>query len=600
MHRIWKNALGNIARTFRFIYQHSPRWTLLHMLTATVMGVLPLALIYLIKLLVDEVTRAVEKGPEGAGLEGILWIIIATGVVFFLNSVFGSWLNLIKEKHTRQIEDLMYEKIQNKASSLDLSYYENPRHHDIIFRAEQESRYRPQQIITGLITVIQNTISLAMVAAMLSALNWTIIGVLAVAVIPAVYVKFRYNEQNYRLFRRHTEDLRKTFYFNRVLTEKEFAKELRLFGLASYFRQQFAYLRQKIWDKKYRLLRRKTILETLSHLVAAAAIFGAFAWLTRDAIRGSITIGSLVMYFLVIRRGFTFLKSLMDGFSKLYEQNLFLDNLFEFLNLKPRLSAPTQAPPRLEEPISIRMENVHFRYPNTQQWVLQNLNLHIPAGKTVAFVGENGAGKTTLIKLLCRFYDPASGTIRFNGVDLRDMPKEQVHGHISVLFQDFILYHLTAGENIWFGDTNKPYDERLLSESAQRAGIHNRIGALDNRYDTFLGNLFNNSAELSIGEWQKLAIARAYFRDAGLYILDEPSSSMDPKTEQEVFTRFKKLIEGKTAIIISHRFTTISMADYIYVLDGQSIREEGTHQQLMAQNGHYAQLYRTQAQHYQQ
>ena len=600
MHRIWKNALGNIARTFRFIYQHSPRWTLLHMLTATVMGVLPLALIYLIKLLVDEVTRAVEKGPEGAGLEGILWIIIATGVVFFLNSVFGSWLNLIKEKHTRQIEDLMYEKIQNKASSLDLSYYENPRHHDIIFRAEQESRYRPQQIITGLITVIQNTISLAMVAAMLSALNWTIIGVLAVAVIPAVYVKFRYNEQNYRLFRRHTEDLRKTFYFNRVLTEKEFAKELRLFGLASYFRQQFAYLRQKIWDKKYRLLRRKTILETLSHLVAAAAIFGAFAWLTRDAIRGSITIGSLVMYFLVIRRGFTFLKSLMDGFSKLYEQNLFLDNLFEFLNLKPRLSAPTQAPPRLEEPISIRMENVHFRYPNTQQWVLQNLNLHIPAGKTVAFVGENGAGKTTLIKLLCRFYDPASGTIRFNGGDLRDIPKEQVHGHNSVLFQDLILYHLTAGENIWFGDTNKPYDERLLSESAQRAGIHNRIGALDNRYDTFLGNLFNNSAELSIGEWQKLAIARAYFRDAGLYILDEPSSSMDPKTEQEVFTRFKKLIEGKTAIIISHRFTTISMADYIYVLDGQSIREEGTHQQLMAQNGHYAQLYRTQAQHYQQ
>jgi ATP-binding cassette subfamily B protein len=570
------------------------------MVTATIMGVLPLGLIYLIKLLVDEVTRAVEQGPEGAGLEGIIWIILATGVVFFLNSVFGSWLNLIKEKHTRQIEDLMYEKIQNKASSLDLEYYENPRHHDIIFRAEQESRYRPQQIITGLITVIQNTISLVTVAVMLSALNWTIIGVLAVAVIPAVYVKFRYNEQNYRLFRRHTEDLRKTFYFNRVLTEKDFAKELRLFGLASYFRQQFAHLRQKIWDKKYRLLRRKTLLETLSHLVAAAAIFGAFAWLTRDAIRGSITIGSLVMYFLVIRRGFTFLKSLMDGFSKLYEQNLFLDNLFEFLNLKPRLSAPAQSSPRLEEPVSIRMENVDFRYPNTQQWVLQNLNLHIPAGKTVAFVGENGAGKTTLIKLLCRFYDPASGTIRFNGVDLRNMPKEQVHGHISVLFQDFILYHLTAGENIWFGDTNKPYDEKLLSESARMAGIHKRIGALDKRYDTYLGNLFTNSAELSIGEWQKLAIARAYFRDAGLYILDEPSSSMDPETEQEVFTRFKKLIEGKTAIIISHRFTTISMADYIYVLDGQSIREEGTHQQLMAQNGRYAQLYLTQAQHYQQ
>lgn len=599
MHRIWRNALGNIGRTFLFIYHHSPQWTILHILTATVMGVLPLGLIYLIKLLVDQVTEVVEKGAAGPGLEGIIWIIIATGIVFFLNSAIGSWFNFIKEKHTRQIEDLMFEKIQNKASSLDLEYFENPHHHDIIFRAEQESRYRPQQIITGLITVIQNTISLLTVAVMLSFLNWLIIVVLTVAVLPAVYIKVRYNERNYRLFRRHTEDLRKIFYFNRILTEKSFTKELRLFGLAPYFRKQFAALREKIWERKYHLLRKKTIYETLSHLVAALAIFSAFAWLTRDAVRGEITIGSLVMYFLVIRRGFTFLKSLMDGFSKLYEQNLFLDNLFEFLGLAPRVVAPPNPPPSLERPIDITLDGVGFTYPNTEGKVLEDLNLHIPGGKTVAFVGENGAGKTTLIKLLCRFYDPTQGSIAFNGIDLRDMPKEQVFDNVSVMFQDFIHYHLTAGENIWFGDTNKPYDKNRVAASAQDAGIHKRIENLRRQYDTYLGNLFTNSAELSIGEWQKLAIARSYFRDAGLYILDEPSSSMDPETEQAVFSRFKELIRGKTAIVISHRFTTISMADYIYVLEGNTIREQGTHQQLMEQDGRYAQLYRTQARHYQ-
>ena len=599
MHRIWRNSLGNISRTFQFIYHHSPRWTILHILTATVMGVMPLGLIYLIKLLVDQVTAAVEKGTEGQGLEGIIWIIIATGIVFFLNSAIGSWFNFIKEKHTRQIEDLMFEKIQNKASTLDLEYFEEPHHHDIIFRAEQESRYRPQQIITGLITVIQNTISLLTVALMLSFLNWLIILVLAVAVLPAVYIKFRYNERNYRLFRRHTEDLRKIFYFNRILTEKGFTKELRLFGLAPYCRRQFAGLRDKIWNKKYYLLRKKTLDETVSHLLAAMAIFGAFAWLTLDAIGGEITIGSLVMYFLVIRRGFTFLKSLMDGFSKLYEQNLFLDNLFEFLQLKPRVVAPAQTAPTIKQPVDITLKNIDFRYPNTDKMVLENLNLHIPAGKTVAFVGENGAGKTTLIKLLCRFYDPTRGSVLFNGVNLRNMPKEQVFDNVSVMFQDFIHYHLTAGENIWFGDIGKPYDYNHLAQSARQAGVEERIHSLPQDYDTYLGNLFNNSAELSIGEWQKLAIARAYFRDAGLYILDEPSSSMDPETEQEVFSRFKELIRGRTAIVISHRFTTISMVDYIYVLDRNTIREEGTHRQLMEQEGRYAQLYRTQAQHYQ-
>ncbi len=598
MAKLREHSIKNIIQTFRFIYSHSPKWTLLHILTSILLGVLPLGLIYLIKLLIDEVTQTLQNPTAGEGFESLFWIILATGFVFFLNSSINALITYIKEKHVRQIDDLMYEKIQNKASTIDLEYYENPKYHDIIFRAQRESQYRPQQIISGLVQIVQNTISLVIAAIMLTYFNYLIVLALIVATIPGIFVKLRYNENYYRLTKRHTTDIRKIHYFNRILTERPFAKELRLFGLADFFREQFFKLRHNFWNKKERLLGKKTIYEILSHLIAAVAIFGSFAYMTREAIQGAITVGDLVLFFLVIRRGFTFLKSLLDGFSNLYEQNLFLSNLFEFLGLSNKIDTPNQGKDKLKYPLEISIKNLCFTYPGTKQTILENINMDIPAGKVIAIVGDNGSGKTTLTKLITRFYDPDEGNIFYNDLNLKSLSKEEIFNNVSVLFQDFILYNLSAGENIWFGDIKKAYDTTEISNSAKMADIHNRIERLPRRYKTHLGNLFEDSAELSNGEWQRLAIARAYFRDAGLYILDEPTSSMDPQTEEDIFKKFRELVKGKTAILISHRFTTIQMADYIYVLDNQTVAEEGTHDELLAKNGKYALMYYAQARHY--
>lgn len=597
MKKFWENSFKDLFKTFRFIYSYSPKWTLLHIGTASLMGILPLVLIYLIKLLIDAVTENIQRTGE-TSMEPLIWIIVATGLVFFLNSALGTLFGYIREKNTRTIEDMMFRKIQEKTASLDLEYYENPYYHDIIFRAEHESKYRPQQILNGLIMIIQNLISLLLVALLLSYFHYLIVLLLIVSVLPGIIVKFKYNEAHYRLNKDYTTDLRKINYFHRILTEKIFTKELRLFGLAGYFRKHFQKLRTKFWKQKNKLLITKTTWELASHLVAATAIFGAFAYMTHSALHGNITLGDLVMYFLVIRRGFTFVKGIMEGVSKIYEQNLFLHNLYEFLNLSPLVKDKRKHPNPFKEPFEIEAENLSFSYPNTDRQVLSNVSFKVPRGKTVAFVGENGAGKTTLIKLLCRFYDPDNGQIRFNGIDLKDIDQKAIFDSVSVLFQDFILYNLPAGNNVWFGDVHKPYNIDRIRHASQRSGVDPEIMNLPKQYDTYLGNLFEESAQLSIGEWQKLALARAYFRDAGLYILDEPSSSLDPQTELELFDRFKQLIQGKTAIIISHRFTTIKMADYIYVINNRTITESGTHNELMNLNGQYAKMFLQQAKNY--
>ncbi len=594
----WKSSLNNLSKTFRFIYSNSPKWTILHICAASLMGILPLVLIYFIKILIDVVSQTIQQADTSGNIDHLIWVIVGTGIVFFLNSSFGSLLMYIREKNTRVIEDMMYKKIQDKTSSLDLEYYENPYYHDIIFRAEQESKYRPQQILNGLVMIIQNAISLLLVAILLTYFHYLILVLLIVSILPAVIVKFRYNEAYFRLSRKYTPELRKINYFHRILTEKVFTKEIRLFGLSGYFREQFSFLRITIWKLKNKLLINKTVWEVASHFVAAAAIFGAFAYMTKSALKGHISIGDLVMYFLVIRRGFNFIRGILEGFTSLYEQNLFLKNLFEFLNLKPIVQSKNPIQKPFKEPFEIQVKNLSFSYPNTNRIVLKNVSFEIPKGKTIAFVGQNGAGKTTLTKIISRFYDPDKGSICFNNIDLKNIEQKAVFASISVLFQDFILYHLTAGNNIWFGNVNKPYDVEAIRQASRQAGVDDVIMKLPKKYETFLGNLFEESAELSIGEWQKLALARAYFRDAGLYILDEPTSSLDPKTEAELFQRFKSLIKGKTAIIISHRFNTIKMADYIYVFDNHTIIESGTHKELMALNGKYAKMYLQQAKNF--
>jgi ATP-binding cassette subfamily B protein len=307
----------------------------------------------------------------------------------------------------------------------------------------------------------------------------------------------------------------------------------------------------------------------------------------------------MVMYFLAFQRGLAFLRELLGGFANVYEDNLFVSNIYEFLNLKPKI-VDVSKKKVLEFNFNklIEFKNVAFAYPNSERNVFSNINLKIPYGKTIAIVGKNGIGKTTLIKLLCRLYDVNNGQILIDGIDIKNFNQTQLRKNISVIFQDFVLYNMSAEDNIWFGDITKTKNENDIRKAALDAGVDEVLSNLNNGYKTILGNLFDDSEELSIGEWQKIALARAFFKNANLLVLDEPTSAIDADTEFELFQKFKKITVGKTVIIISHRFSTVKLSDYIYVLGNEQIIEEGTHQELMKNNSFYAKMFNQQAQNF--
>jgi ATP-binding cassette subfamily B protein len=362
---------------------------------------------------------------------------------------------------------------------------------------------------------------------------------------------------------------------------------------------RFRDLRRKLRGEKLGIAARRSVADLVAQTSATVAIYGSFAFIAYQTVQGVITLGDLVMYFMAFQRGQGFLQEMLSGLAGLYEDNLFLSNLYEFLDLKPKVVEPAHASP-VPRPMQtgIVLNHVSFQYPTGARKVLEDVSLSIRPGEVVALVGENGSGKTTLVKLLCRLYDPTGGTITIDGMDLRRFETAALRREFSVLFQDYAQYHLTARENIWFGNTALPPDHERVVAAARDSGADDVIRGLPKGYETILGKLFEDGEELSIGEWQKVALSRAFLRDAQIIILDEPTSSLDAKAEYTIFQNFRKLAEGRTAILISHRFSTVRMADRIYVLKEGRIIEGGTHEELVSVGGTYARLFEMQAQHY--
>ncbi|HHE73809.1 MAG TPA: ABC transporter ATP-binding protein, partial [Desulfobacteraceae bacterium] len=478
-------------------------------------------------------------------------------------------------------------------------YYENPQYFDTLHRAQQEGPFRPTHIVNGLAQFGQNGISLIAMAGLLLSFHWSVTVVLFIAVIPGILVRIKYSGKMYRWQREKTQAERKASYFNWILTGDAHAKEIRLFGLGDLFIQQFSSLRKQLRRERIELTRKRSVADFMAQIGATVAVFGAFGFIAYRTVMGGITLGDMVMYFQAFQRGLGFLKEMLGALAGLYEDNLFLSNLFEFLDLSPRVKDPIQ-PDAVPKPMQkgLNVESVDFQYPAATRKALEGVSLSIDPGQVVALVGENGSGKTTLVKLLCRLYDPIAGRITMDDIDLRRFEKAALHREISVIFQDYAKYHLTARENIWLGNVETPSDPAGIARAAKRAGAHDLISGLPKGYETVLGRWFEEGSELSIGEWQKIALARAFMRPAQLIVLDEPTSSMDAKTEYEIFTRFKELLQGRAAVIISHRFSTVRMADRIIVLDQGRITESGSHEELMAANGTYAVMYERQAGYY--
>jgi ATP-binding cassette subfamily B protein len=583
----------------RLVWQSSRSWTIARIVILIFQGILPLVSIYLAKLLVDTVAAGITASDKTAAFHQVLLLLALAGVVTIVTNLCTSLGEFINTAHSLRVTDYMQGIIHAKSIEADLEYYENAEYFDALQRAQQEAPYRPPQILNRLAQVGQNGISLIAMVGLLVSLHWGIIGILMVAAIPAVFVRVQQSQIMYRWQRKRTPMERQSMYLGWMLTGDGYAKEIRLFDLGSFFSEWYLRIRQQLYQERVDISRKKALANFFAQVFAGLLVFGIYGAIVYQTIQGVLRLGDLVLYYQALQRGQLNINGLLTSLSGLYEDNLFLANLYEFLDLKPKIIEPAH-PKKILQPIEsgIVFKDINFQYSNTERQALKNINLRIEPGETIALVGENGSGKTTLIKLLCRLYDPTSGSITIDGIDIRKFSIAALRRQISVIFQDYAKYHFTALENIWLGNIELDKNNEKIIAAARRSGADAVISRLPQGYDSILGKLFDRGEELSIGQWQKVALARAFLRDSQLIVLDEPTSAMDPKAEYEVFKQFRELIKDQAAILITHRLSTVKMADRIYVMEKGSIVESGTHDQLMNLRGTYAYLFETQAQNY--
>jgi len=588
-----------LDRALALVWQSGPGWTIASLTLLVVQGMLPLLSLYLMKLVVDAVTTGLAAPDKGVAFGRVALLIGLTGVVTLVGALCRSIAGLVSETQAQVVTDHVYDILHAKSIEVDLEYYENSQYYDTLHRAQQEAPYRPTHILNSLVQVGQSGVSLLAISGLLLSFHWGVAAILFAASIPGVLVRLRYANKIYRWQRKQTPAERRAWYFNWMLTRDRHAKEIRLFDLGSLFRRRFRDERAQLRRERLEIATRRSIAELVTQVGATLAVFGSYAFIAYRTVQGTITLGDLVMYYQAFQRGQDYLREVLGGLAGLYEDNLFLSNLYEFLDLKPKVVEPHHPKP-VPRPMQTGLvfDCVSFQYPTGTRKALKDITLTIRPGEHVALVGENGSGKTTLIKLLCRLYDPTDGIITFDGLDLRQLEIAALRREISVIFQDYAHYHLTARENIWFGDVGLPPDDERIVAAARDSGADGIITGLPQGYETTLGKWFEDGEELSIGEWQKVALARAFLRAAQIIVLDEPTSALDARAEYEVFKKFRQLAAGRTAILISHRFSTVKMADCIYVLNSGRIIESGTHEELVRRNGTYARLFETQAQYY--
>ncbi len=596
--RIWRTL--HLRRALAIVWKSGPGWMILSALLLVVQGLMPLLTLYLIKLVVDEVTVCLASSGDNGSFGHIALLICFMGAANLATAVCNILATLVSEAQSLAVTDHVHEILHAKSVEVDLEYYENSTYYDTLHRAQKEAPFRPTRIVNGFINISRNGISLLAMAGLLLAFHWAVAVVLVAAAVPGLFVRMRYSKKMYHWQRETTPLNRYAHYFHLLLTRDVNAKEIRLFDLGELFQRRYRDLRRRLRLEWLKIAKRRSIADSITQASFTLAIFGSYAFIAYRATQSAITLGDLFMYFLAIQRGQYFLQQALGSLAGLYEDNLFLSNLEEFLDLKTKVEEPLQ-PKAVPKPLGsgISMEHVDFRYPTGRRKVLEDITLRIKPGEHVALVGENGSGKTTLVKLLCRLYDPSEGRIALDGIDLREFQIPALRREIGVILQDYAKYHLTARENIRLGNIDlERDDEKSVRAAAMQSGAHEVIDALPKGYETILGKWFEEGEELSIGEWQTVALARAYLRNAQILILDEPTSSMDAGAEYEVFRKFTELSRDKTTILISHRLSTVRMADRIFVMEKGRIVESGTHDELVEQGGRYRELFETQARNY--
>jgi ATP-binding cassette, subfamily B, bacterial len=590
---------SDLVRAVRLVFKYTPFWTSVGILFVFVLGILPLISLFIIKILVDTVTQGILAPDQMLFTPQIVLLLCAAAGIAFLAALCTAGSSYANEVQSLVMTEKISTLIQSHSLTLDLEYYENPEYQNTLHRAQEEGPFRPSMIVNDLVKIGQNCVSITVVGAVIISIS-PLVGLgLVCATIPSAAFRIWHSNKRYMLQQRQTELERKNWYYHMMLTNAGYAKEVRLYGLGKYFQEQYFGVQKELRSTRLALSRSRIMWDLLAQALITVALFGSLSVVVFMTMAGSLSPGDMVMYFMGFQLCMGYAQSVFSGFSSLYEDQLFLRNLFEFLDFKPRVARPKDPEPL---PSHIReavcMAGVSYTYPGENTPALSDINLTLHKGEVIALVGENGAGKSTLIKLLCGLYVPEKGTITIDGRSLAEIDLEEWQKHITVLFQDYVHYDLTAEENIRMGEIHGLHDFSEIERAARKSGADRVIRRLPEQYNTILGNFFSSGHELSFGEWQKIALGRAFFREADIVVLDEPASSLDALAEAEIFAKFRMIIEGRSAILISHRFSTLLRADNIYVLEQGKIIEHGNHGQLMTLNGRYARMFRAQADPY--
>jgi ATP-binding cassette subfamily B protein len=542
----------------------------------------------------------------------IRWVIVEAGLVAAL-ALIQRALSLVRSLIGARLSIDINVMILGKALALDLRHFEDAEFYDKLTRARREASSRPVAVVTESFQLIQNILTLGGYAVLLIQFSgWAVLG-LVVAALPATIAEVKFSNAAFRLRNWRSPETRRLNYLEYVLANDDHAKEVKLFGLGPMLLDRYRTLAETFFREDRGLsLRRAGWAYGLS-LIGTGAFYACYVAMAAAAASGRLSLGNMVLYVMAFRQGQQAFQSILGALGGMYEHNLYMSNLFQYLAIPTStssLAAPGDASPRppsapaddraaLPAEKGIRFENVGFRYPGQEKWALKNLNLFIPQGQSLALVGHNGAGKTTFIKLLTRLYQPSEGRVLLDGRDLRDWDEDALRSRIGVVFQDFNQYQLKLRENVGFGSVANLEDEARMGRAIDRGGASEVAGGLKEGLDTQLGRWFKDGVELSGGQWQKVALARAFMREeADILVLDEPTAALDAEAEHAVFERFRTLAKGRTAILISHRFPTVRMADRILVLEGGEVVEEGSHDELIARDGRYAHLFSLQAQGY--
>jgi ATP-binding cassette subfamily B protein len=597
-------ALRNLPPFLKLVWQTSRALTLSQGLLRIVRALLPVVTLYVGKLIIDEVVllagapsahETLRDWFASGALDRIGWLLAVEFGLAVASDVLGRIVSLLDSLLSERFSNETSLRLMEHAATLDLEDFEDSELQDRLERARRQAAGRTSLIgqlfgqAQDVITVVSFAVGLLVYA------PWLIV-LLAIALLPAFIGEAHFNAQSYSLNYARTPERRELDYVRQTGASVETAKEVKIFGLNTFLIERYRTLAESFFDANRRIAMRRAGWGSLLTAIGTLAYYVAYAYIVWRTLHGEFSIGDLTFLAGSFRRLRNLLENLLIGFSQDASQALYLDDLFSFFEIQPEIVPPPNPRPF---PVPIRsgfaFESVGFRYPGAERWAVRNLTFELRAGEILALVGENGAGKTTLVKLLARLYDPDEGRILLDGHDLREYDLFALRANIGVIFQDFVRYHFTAADNIAVGRIEERGDRARIVEAAERSLADEVIRKLPDGYEQVLGKRFRTGIDLSGGEWQKIAIARAYMRDAQLLILDEPTAALDARAEYEVFGRFKELSRGKTVVLISHRFSSVRMADRIVVLVDGAVEADGTHEQLVQQGGRYAELFELQA-----